>query len=180
LGRVFHHRVSRGCIRAVLAKAGSSLGFPQTSLPQSQLGCQLRFQRANRGRRAVISLRTRARLGGSSSFSGEVRPTRPYHPPSQFKEGIKPWLDEEQNRPGTSWQTALGRQIRGIRSAAILVGDGGLGPRQNQEIQAFLNQLCGAGPRHSSDLVLGESNARAALDAGESSSSRFPDGFTAS
>jgi hypothetical protein len=26
-------------------------------------------------------------------------------------EGIKPWLDEEQIRPGTSWQTALGQQI---------------------------------------------------------------------
>jgi hypothetical protein len=28
------------------------------------------------------------------------------------REGIKPWLDEEQIRPGTSWQTALGEQIK--------------------------------------------------------------------
>jgi serine/threonine protein kinase len=56
------------------------------------------------------------------------------------REGIKPWLDEEQIRPGTSWQTALGQQIGDIRSAAVFVG-GGLGPWQNQEIQAFLNQL---------------------------------------
>jgi TIR domain-containing protein len=28
---------------------------------------------------------------------------------------IKPWLDEEQIRPGTSWQTALGQQIESIK-----------------------------------------------------------------
>ena len=35
---------------------------------------------------------------------------------------IKPWLDEEQIRPGTSWQTALERQIENIKSAAVFVG----------------------------------------------------------
>jgi len=57
------------------------------------------------------------------------------------REGIKPWLDEDQIRPGTSWQTVLGQQIKNIKSAAVFVGDGALGPWQNQEIQAFLNQL---------------------------------------
>jgi hypothetical protein len=37
------------------------------------------------------------------------------------KEGIKPWLDEEQIRPGTSWQTALEQQIESIKSAAVLL-----------------------------------------------------------
>jgi hypothetical protein len=54
---------------------------------------------------------------------------------------IKPWLDEEQIRPGTSWQTSLGQQIESIKSAAIFVGESGLGPWQNQEIQALLNQF---------------------------------------
>ena len=54
---------------------------------------------------------------------------------------IKPWLDEEQIRPGTSWQTALGQQIESIRSAAVFVGESGLGPWQNQEIQALLSQF---------------------------------------
>jgi len=36
--------------------------------------------------------------------------------------GIKYWLDEEQIRPGMSWQTALGEQIQSIKSAAIFVG----------------------------------------------------------
>ena len=57
------------------------------------------------------------------------------------KVGIKPWLDEEQIRPGTQWQTALGQQIKNIKSAAVFVGNGSLGPWQNQEIQAFLNQF---------------------------------------
>ena len=57
------------------------------------------------------------------------------------EENIKPWLDEEQIRPGTSWQTALGEQIESIKSAAVFVGESGFGPWQNQEIQALLNQL---------------------------------------
>jgi hypothetical protein len=57
------------------------------------------------------------------------------------KEGIKPWLDEEQIRPGTSWQTALGEQIKSIKSAAVFVGNSGIGPWQDEEIQAFLGQF---------------------------------------
>ena len=57
------------------------------------------------------------------------------------KVGIKPWLDEDQIRPGTSWQSVLGQQIEGIKSAAVFVGDGGVGPWQNQEIQSFLNRF---------------------------------------
>jgi hypothetical protein len=55
--------------------------------------------------------------------------------------GIKPWLDAEQIRPGTTWQTALGEQIESIKSAAVFVGENGLGPWQNEEIQAFLSQF---------------------------------------
>jgi TIR domain len=56
-------------------------------------------------------------------------------------EGINPWLDEDQIRPGTSWQATLGEQIERIKSAAVFVGDAGLGPWQNQESQALLNQF---------------------------------------
>ena len=54
-------------------------------------------------------------------------------------EGIKPWLDEEQIQRGTTWQTAVGEQTESIKSAAIFVSDGGLGPWQDQEMQSFLN-----------------------------------------
>jgi TIR domain len=54
------------------------------------------------------------------------------------REGIKPWLDEREIRPGTSW---LKHQIGFIKSAAVFVGDSGIGPSQLPEIQAFLNQF---------------------------------------
>jgi len=56
-------------------------------------------------------------------------------------EGIKPWLDVEQIRPGTTWQTALGEQIESIKSAAVFVGNSGIGPWQDEEIQALLSQF---------------------------------------
>jgi hypothetical protein len=51
------------------------------------------------------------------------------------KEGIKPWLGEDEIRPGISWQTAIAEQIKSIRSAAVFVGENGLGLWQNEEIQ---------------------------------------------
>ena len=56
-------------------------------------------------------------------------------------QNIKAWLDEEQIRPGTSWQTALGEQIENIGAAAVFVGESGIGPWQLQEIQALLSQF---------------------------------------
>ena len=57
------------------------------------------------------------------------------------EDNIRPWLDEAEIRPGTSWQTSLGQQIESIRSAAVFVGESGLGPWQNQEMQALLSQF---------------------------------------
>jgi DNA polymerase III delta prime subunit len=56
-------------------------------------------------------------------------------------EDINPWLDQEQIRPGTSWQTVLGQQIETIKSAAVFVGKSGIGPWQNQEMQGLLSQF---------------------------------------
>jgi len=58
-----------------------------------------------------------------------------------MREGIKPWLDVEQIPPGSSWQTELGEQINSIKSAAVFVGNSGIGPWQNEEVQAFLSQF---------------------------------------
>jgi eukaryotic-like serine/threonine-protein kinase len=57
------------------------------------------------------------------------------------KEGIKPWLDVEQIPPGTFWQKELGEQIGSIKSAAVFVGNSGIGPWQDEEIQALLSQF---------------------------------------
>jgi hypothetical protein len=57
------------------------------------------------------------------------------------KEGIKPWLDEEQIPPGTSWQKALRQQIESIRSAAVLLGESDVGPWQDREIIGLLDEF---------------------------------------
>ena len=38
------------------------------------------------------------------------------------KEGIKPWLDEDEIRPGTSWQIALGLQNRKYKVGSCFLG----------------------------------------------------------
>jgi hypothetical protein len=58
-----------------------------------------------------------------------------------IERGIKPWLDEREIRPGTAWQSALDEQIARIRSAAIFIGQSGIGPWQDMEIRAFINEF---------------------------------------
>lgn len=54
---------------------------------------------------------------------------------------IRPWLDEDQLRPGLAWQVALEDQIAHIDSAAVFVGSSGIGPWQTEEIRAFLSEF---------------------------------------
>jgi formylglycine-generating enzyme required for sulfatase activity len=51
---------------------------------------------------------------------------------------INPWLDKWHLRPGSSWQDLLEDQINEIRTAAVFVGDSGLGPWEIEEVKAFL------------------------------------------
>jgi hypothetical protein len=55
--------------------------------------------------------------------------------------GIKPWLDIWEIQPGLDWQDLLEEQISHIKSAAVFVGNAGLGPWQNQEVKAFLREF---------------------------------------
>ena len=55
--------------------------------------------------------------------------------------GILPWLDVEQLQPGLPWQSALEKQIKKIRSAAVFVGGKGIGPWQDVELAAFLREF---------------------------------------
>ncbi len=54
--------------------------------------------------------------------------------------GLRPWLDEWELRPGVPWLPVLQRQIERIPACAVFWG-GGVGPWQDLEIQAFLQQL---------------------------------------
>lgn len=57
------------------------------------------------------------------------------------QEGILPWLDVAEVRPGQIWQKVLEDQIGRIKSAAVFVGAGGLGPWQEEEMYAFLQEF---------------------------------------
>jgi hypothetical protein len=55
--------------------------------------------------------------------------------------GILPWLDEWELRPGLPWQRALERQIEKVKSAAVFVGSDGIGPWEQMELEAFLQEF---------------------------------------
>jgi hypothetical protein len=55
--------------------------------------------------------------------------------------GILPWLDEWELQPGMPWQSELEKVIENIRAAAVFVGPAGIGPWQEQEIQACLRKF---------------------------------------
>jgi WD40 repeat protein/GTPase SAR1 family protein len=55
--------------------------------------------------------------------------------------GILPWLDEWELQPGLPWQRTLEEQITQIDSAAVFVGQRGIGPWEQLELEAFLRQF---------------------------------------
>jgi hypothetical protein len=57
------------------------------------------------------------------------------------KEKINPWMDEADIRTGSFWHAAIGQQIETVKSAAVFVGESGVGPWQNREIIALLDQF---------------------------------------
>lgn len=60
-------------------------------------------------------------------------------------QGIQPWLDEWQLRPGVPWLRVLEEQILQIRAVAVFVGKDGIGPWQQMEMEAFLRQFVNQG-----------------------------------
>jgi GTPase SAR1 family protein/outer membrane protein assembly factor BamB len=58
-----------------------------------------------------------------------------------LRRGIRPWLDLWEIAPGQRWQDVLEAQIESIRSVAVLIGSGGLGPWQDLETKAFVNEF---------------------------------------
>ncbi|MBD1866143.1 GUN4 domain-containing protein [Cyanobacteria bacterium FACHB-471] len=54
--------------------------------------------------------------------------------------GLKPWLDIEEIAPGTSFQDQIQQAIGQIKTAAVCIGQTGLGPWQTLELQVFISQ----------------------------------------
>jgi hypothetical protein len=59
----------------------------------------------------------------------------------KYEHKIEPWLDVWELRPGFPWQPELEKQIAHIKSAAVFVGNSGIGPWQEDEINAFLREF---------------------------------------
>ncbi len=55
--------------------------------------------------------------------------------------GLRVWLDERELVPGRPWQDALGEVIRTVKSAAVLVGEDGLGPWEAAEVRGLLSEF---------------------------------------
>ncbi|NWF59896.1 MAG: toll/interleukin-1 receptor domain-containing protein [Fischerella sp.] len=55
--------------------------------------------------------------------------------------GLNPWLDEEQIRPGRSFQDEIQQVIPKVKSAAIFIGLKGLGKWQMMELRSFTSLL---------------------------------------
>lgn len=48
------------------------------------------------------------------------------------------WFDEDELRPGISWQNLMEVGIRNSQSGVVLIGSNGIGPWQDEEMQALL------------------------------------------
>jgi nucleotide-binding universal stress UspA family protein len=57
------------------------------------------------------------------------------------KKDVRTWFDEDELRPGQPWQPELEREIRNVKTAAIIVGSSGRGPWQDFETRAFLAEF---------------------------------------
>jgi nucleotide-binding universal stress UspA family protein len=57
------------------------------------------------------------------------------------QQGLSPWLDEWEAQPGLPWQRAIEAQIEQITAAAVFVGRAGIGPWQQEEIDALLREF---------------------------------------
>ncbi len=55
--------------------------------------------------------------------------------------GLRVWLDERELVPGRPWQDALEEIIRTVKSAAVLVGEDGLGPWEMTEMRGCLSEF---------------------------------------
>jgi tetratricopeptide (TPR) repeat protein len=55
--------------------------------------------------------------------------------------GLRPWLDVDELIPGRPWQEALEEIIGTCRTAAVLVGQSGIGPWQEPEMRGCLDEF---------------------------------------
>jgi hypothetical protein len=59
--------------------------------------------------------------------------------------GMAPWFDEWDLRPGLPWKSSLEKDVPNIKSAAIFIGEAGIGRWQRPEIEVFLDEFVNRG-----------------------------------
>lgn len=74
------------------------------------------------------------------SHNGRDKPTVRVLGEALRERGLRVWLDEWELVPGRPWQEAIEDVIETVRSAAVLVGADGLGPWEEPEMRACLDQ----------------------------------------
>lgn len=74
-------------------------------------------------------------------YNSEDRPEVEQIASQLERQGIKLWLDVREIPPGQRWQNILERRIQQVRSAAVFIGNNGLGPWQDQEKELILQEL---------------------------------------
>src|SRR5205807_9980897 len=55
--------------------------------------------------------------------------------------GIASWFDDEEVPPGRPWLRLLEEQIEKIKTAAVFIGNSGIGPWHQQEMEALLREF---------------------------------------
>lgn len=61
--------------------------------------------------------------------------------------GLMPWLDEEQIQPGTFFQDVIQAAIPNVKTAAVFIGQTGLGKFQHLEIRTLITRCIGSDTR---------------------------------
>lgn len=56
------------------------------------------------------------------------------------EKGVKPWLDKWNLIPGEPWQEAIEEALDACASCAVIIGPSGIGPWQNEEMRAAIDQ----------------------------------------
>jgi hypothetical protein len=74
------------------------------------------------------------------SYNGDDRPAVRELAAALRQWGLRPWLDEEELRPGQSWLEGLEEILAIVPACAVVVGSDGLGPWEVVEMRAALQQ----------------------------------------
>ena len=142
-------RAGHFCSKCKAALAARGLGAAQEDIFERMDHVLSELASSSRADQNVVELWRSQRPGAPGGSTFDVFLCHKSEDKDEVKEvarmltsrGVSVWLDEQQLRPGLAWQVALEKQINSIRTAAVFVGDSGVGPWQNLEMRALLSEF---------------------------------------